>query len=202
MHENNNICILTRNAINDKIKDLDEKIKILISSIDNKYGIELKTHKKLIEETTHNMYDVLKEQQKDIDRLLKKIDTIESEYVNGFSLKEKIDRIYKDISHIEESIKNIHIMDKDIDISKTDIDNITEYVEKLKNDISDLENKINKINNIIKNDMKMVPAISKMYDKIMRYKYIVIGAIITLFIIAHGVLDPKSILSLLKMIGL
>lgn len=201
MH-NTDICTLTRDAINGKISDLDEKIQILMSSIDNKYNIELKTHKRLIEETTHNMYDVLKEQQKDIDRLVGKIDNIETEYVHVTDLKEKISHVYKDISNIENSIKDIHIMDKNIDMSKSDIDNISKYLNDLKDDLSSLESKLNKLSGIINNDMRMIPAMSKMYDKIIKYKYIIIGVIVSLIILTHGMIDPKSITTILHFIGL
>jgi len=201
MH-NTDICNLTRNSINEKISDLDEKIQILLSSIDNKYNIELKTHKRLIEETTHNMYDVLKEQQKDIDRLVGKIDNIENEYVHVTDLKEKILHVYKDISNIENSIKNIHDMDKNIDMSKSDIDNISKYLNELKDDLSSLELKLDKLSGIINNDMKMIPAMSKMYNKIIKYKYIIIGILITLIILTNGMINPKSITTILHFIGL
>jgi chromosome segregation ATPase len=198
----NETCEIIRDSIKNKINDMDERLKLSISSLNEKTNLALDLQSKLLSESMNNINNIIEDHNKYIENINEKIELIKND---NNETKRKLERICDNIENIEnkfnsiiQDIDNINkdIIKNDYSISslKNDIEIILKTTEKLSNEL-DIEVKFTT------DELNKMPKILKMYDSYIKYKYVIVGIIIVILLISG--LDTTIITtSLLSLLGL
>jgi chromosome segregation ATPase len=206
MSTKNDICEITRKSIHDKIDNLEEKVKLSIENINDRVDLQLQSYKNLISESARNTNAILDDQYNDINILSDKLNDLNIISSDMDHLTDKIKSLKNTISHLEKHIDLLNSLDKSMSSTLYDIEHIKTDIERIKTDIIDLENNISDLNSIFNsNDYKTIPKMVSMYDKIIKYKYIIIGCLLAvLFFVDGGVTSTIGtiIIKVLNFIGI
>lgn len=183
----NDICDVTRKSIYDKIDNLEEKLKLSIKNINDRIELQLQAHKNLISESTKNTNVILDDQYNDINVLIKKMDNMNNVISDIDHLSEKLLSMKQNIVDLEKYIDLLNTLDKNMSKTAYDLKHIENDIEHIKNDIDELENELSQLNDIFNsNDYRTIPNMVIMYDRIMKYKYIIIGGLFVILLFIDG----------------
>ena len=183
----NDICDVTRKSIYDKIDNLEEKLKLSIKNINDRIELQLQAHKNLISESTKNTNVILDDQYNDINVLIKKMDNMNNVISDIDHLSEKLLSMKQNIVDLEKYIDLLNTLDKNMSKTAYDLKHIENDIEHIKNDIDELENELSQLNDIFNsNDYRTIPNMVIMYDRIMKYKYIIIGGLFVVLLFIDG----------------
>jgi chromosome segregation ATPase len=183
----NDICDVTRKSIYDKIDNLEDKLKLSIKNINDRIELQLQAHKNLISESTKNTNVILDDQYNDINVLIKKMDNMNNVISDIDHLSEKLLSMKQNIVDLEKYIDLLNTLDKNMSKTTYDLKHIENDIEHIKNDIDELENELSQLNDIFNsNDYRTIPNMVIMYDRIMKYKYIIIGGLFVILLFIDG----------------
>jgi chromosome segregation ATPase len=183
----NDICDVTRKSIYDKIDNLEDKLKLSIKNINDRIELQLQAHKNLISESTKNTNVILDDQYNDINVLIKKMDNMNNVISDIDHLSEKLLSMKQNIIDLEKYIDLLNTLDKNMSKTAYDLKHIENDIEHIKNDIDELENELSQLNDIFNsNDYRTIPNMVIMYDRIMKYKYIIIGGLFVILLFIDG----------------